>query len=232
VTHPEGPEPGIERRREQAVERLMEHFANDDLEVEEFERRLDEAHRSQTAEELNRILADLPEPRALTLREADASLQPARRPELVSRDQVRDRALIMSIMGGSERKGRWIPARRSNVIALMGGHALDFREALMAPGVTEVWIFAMWGGVEIVVPPGLPVEVDGLAIMGGFDFDSNEPTDRTPDQPLLRIRGMALMGGVEVTVRQVGETARDAKRRRKLEAKERKERRKRLRSGE
>ena len=228
MTEREGPEPGIEARREAAVERLMEHFANDDLEVEEFERRLDVANRCDTAAELDRLLADLPEARTPAVRQADASVD-IRPTEMVRGDRVRDRSLIMSVMGGTDRKGRWIPARRSNVIALMGGVALDFREAMMAPGVTEVWIFTMWGGVEIIVPPGLPVEVDGLAILGGFDFDSNEPVDRTPDEPLLRIRGMAVMGGVEVTVRRVGESARDARRRRKLE---RKERRKRLRSGE
>jgi predicted membrane protein len=51
----------------------------------------------------------------------------------------------------------------------MGGSELDFREAVMGPGVTELQIFAVCGGVEVVVPPGLNVESHGIAIMGGFE---------------------------------------------------------------
>jgi uncharacterized protein DUF1707/cell wall-active antibiotic response 4TMS protein YvqF len=220
------PEPGIQVRRQKAVDRLMESFANDVMEVEEFERRVDLAHRAGTTAALDALLADLPSNSGVPMRQEDASLAP-RQLEMVPVDQVRERSVVVACLGGTERKGRWVPARRSNVVTIMGGASLDFREALMGPGVTEMWIFTMMGGVEIIVPPGMPVEVDGVALMGGFDFDSNEPTARSPDQPLLRIRGMAVMGGVEVAVRDVGETSRDARRRRKLE----KKLRRRLKSG-
>jgi DUF1707 SHOCT-like domain/Cell wall-active antibiotics response LiaF, C-terminal len=218
------PEAGIQRRREQAVERLMENFANDVLDVDEFERRVDLAHRSETGSELDALLADLAV--AVPMRQADASLAP--RPlETVPAEHVRERSFLLACLGGYERKGRWIPARRNNVLTFMGGASLDFREAMLGPGVTEIWIFTMMGGAEIIVPPGMAVEVDGFALMGGFDFDSNEPVLRSPDKPLLRIRGMAVMGGVEVAVREVGETSREARRRRKLE----KKRRRQLKSG-
>jgi len=219
-------EPGIHQRREKAVERLMESFANDVLEMDEFERRLDLANRSQTSAELDSLLADLPTTSNVPMRREDASVAP-RHYDVVPAEQVQERSLVVACMGGAERTGRWVPARRTNVITVMGGATLDFREAMLGPGVTEVWTFSMMGGVDIVVPPDMAVEVDGFALMGGFSFDSNEPVMRSPDQPLLRIRGMAVMGGVEVGVRDVGETAREARRRRRLE----KKLRRRLKSG-
>jgi hypothetical protein len=98
---------------------------------------------------------------------------------------------------------------------------LDFREAIMPPGVTELKIFAMWGGVEVIVPPGLNVECHGVGIMGGFDHapEGVAPTD--PTAPTLRITGVALMGGVDITLRHVGESGRDARRRRRQERRER-----------
>jgi hypothetical protein len=95
----------------------------------------------------------------------------------------------------------------------MGGVVLDFREALMAPGVTEVWIFTLRGGAEILVPPGLSVESDGVAILGGFEHRDDAPLHDLPDRPLLRLRGLAVMGGVEVSIRLPGESARDARKR-------------------
>jgi len=230
MTDGQFPEPGVQGRREQVVERLMENFANDVIDLDEFERRIDIAQRSATAAQLEELVVDLPSGSSVQMRQADASLEP-RQMVTVPAHQVQERGFVMACMGGTDRKGRWVPARRTNVVTFMGGVALDFREAMLGPGVTEVWTFSMWGGVDIVVPPGMAVEVDGFALMGGFDFDSNEPGTRHADQPILRIRGMAVMGGVSVTVREVGETTGDARRRRKLERKLQKQQRRRLKSG-
>ena len=68
-----------------------------------------------------------------------------------------------------------------------------------------------------MVPPGMDVEVDGMALCGGFEDKTDAPLRRNPDVPTLRVRGLALLGGVGVEVRLPGETPRQAKRRRRLE---------------
>jgi hypothetical protein len=103
----------------------------------------------------------------------------------------------------------------------MGGAGLDFREARFAPGVTEVHILAIMGGVEVIVPPGITVETTGLGIMGGFDGHSQTVPSDDPSAPVLRIRGLAVMGGIEVKMMLPGETGRDARRRRKDERRQR-----------
>ena len=130
-------------------------------------------------------------------------------------------------MGGASRRGAWTPARHNFGLAIMGGTELDFREAILGPGVTEVRVLAVWGGVEIIVPPGMNVETHGIGIMGGFDhFTERATTD--PDAPTLRITGFACMGGVEVTQRYPGESSREARRRRRDERRDER----RLRRGE
>lgn len=214
-------------RRQETIDRLMEHFANDVIPMEEFERRLDFANQARTEGELQHLLADLPA--AGPTGQVASPLPTVRRTRAVaSPEQVRDTGFIIGILGGGERTGRWIPARKNYVMGVLGGAKLDLREALLGPGVTEVNIFAMCGGVEILVPPGLSVEVDGLAIMGGFSNHSEAPMTFDPDEPFLRVRGLAIMGGAEVQVRLRGETKRQARKRRKLE---RSEARKQLPSG-
>jgi hypothetical protein len=139
---------------------------------------------------------------------------------VTSAAHVRQHELVVAIMGGAMRKGRWSPARTNVALSVMGGTHLDFREAILGPGVTDVKVFAMMGGVEIVVPPGINVESHGIGIMGGFDHVTDYG-ENAVDAPTLRITGLALMGGVEITVRNPGESARDARRRRRLERKER-----------
>lgn len=210
---------GVGERRQKVVEDLMEHFANDVLDLAEFERRLDVANSSRTLEELNGVLTDLPTSTALM---RSAKLTPARGGSavLVASEDVRAHSLMIAVCGGTSRKGRWVPARRNTAVGVMGSVQLDFREAMLGPGVTEVAVFACLGGVEIIVPPEMAVEVDGIAIMGGFDNETDTVLNRDPDQPLLRVKGLVVLGGAEIAVRLPGESARDAKKRKRLERRE------------
>jgi hypothetical protein len=102
----------------------------------------------------------------------------------------------------------------------MGGAVLDFREARLPPGTTEVTVFALMGGAQIIVPPGLAVEMDGSAFMGGFEHMERAPAEADPERPVLRVSGFVLMGGVAVETRLPGEGERDARRRRRRERKQ------------
>lgn len=213
----------LNQTRQVTIDALCEHFANDVLSVEEFERRVDSAHSATTSKELEDLLRDLPGSANLPVPAGDAPL-PARDYSVTSAANVREREVVVAVMGGSTRKGRWQPARKNYAVALMGGAELDFREAVMGPGVTELHIYTVWGGVEVIVPPGLNVESHGIALMGGFEHAADSVHAPDPHAPTLRITGVALMAGVDVTVRRAGETARDARRRRKLERREQRRR--------
>jgi len=229
-------EPGAEgpsldtvvQARQRAVDALCEAFANDELEVEDFERRVAVAHRAGSSRELERLLSDLPSARSVALeRVGSPSHAPAPAPApgrvpTMPAEHVRSVGVCVGIMGGTSRRGRWPVARRNVAVGIMGGCTLDFREAVLPPGVTEVFAVAVCGGVEVVVPPWLRVETSGVGIMGGFDHAHDAPYQAPEDAPVLRVSGVALMGGVEVTVRLPGETARDARRRRKEERRTRK----------
>jgi hypothetical protein len=51
--------------------------------------------------------------------------------------------------------------------------------------------------------------------MGGFDLKAGDATVLSPAHPILRVGGLAIMGGVETETRLPGESAREAKRRRR-----------------
>jgi hypothetical protein len=78
----------------------------------------------------------------------------------------------------------------------MGGGELDLREARFEERDIVVRCFAVMGGVGIVVPPGVGVEVRGMAVMGGFDSSATGPAE--PGAPRVIVTGFSLMGGVVV----------------------------------
>ena len=95
----------------------------------------------------------------------------------------------------------------------MGGANLDLREARFPPGVIDIEVTAVMGGINIVVPPGLAVQMHGSAIFGGFADINRAPANPDPDAPLLRVHGLTMMGGVNVEMRLPGESERGARRR-------------------
>eukprot|EP00435_Cladocopium_sp_Y103_P069246 s123_g33.t1 len=88
------------------------------------------------------------------------------------------------IFGASNQYGRWVPEQdllnrrvdhpwfaaieELNVKAIAGGATVDFSQALFKFPEYIVNTKAFWGGVTVIVPPGVTVEQNGQAIMGGF----------------------------------------------------------------
>jgi hypothetical protein len=112
------------------------------------------------------------------------------------------REAVVAIMGASERKGAWVVPREMRVVSVMGGVGLDLREAQFAEGVTEIEVFALMGGVDILVPTGVRVEATGMGILGGFGI-SGADADPGPNAPVLRISGVALLGGVDAKLKKL-----------------------------
>jgi hypothetical protein len=218
------PRLSLNEERERTIAALCEHFAADRLELPDFEARLDSANRAGTHTELRALLEDLPALRPAAAVPARGGLtDAAARGGRAMGEAVRETRTLVAFMGGVERRGRWKPARRNIVVAVMGEAELDFREVDLPPGETQVALFCLMGEAEIIVPPGLAVDASGMAIMGKFEHASPAGASN-PDAPVLKITGVTIMGSVEIVEREPGETARDAKRRRKEEERERRHR--------
>jgi hypothetical protein len=203
----------IREHREQVIAALQEHFARDDLDVDEFERRVTLAHTTESPAEMDTLIKDLePLPDAQTLVPTPAALVPL--------SDVRPLQTIRGFMSATTRTGPWSVPRTVRIKATMSSTVLDFREARFPQGPVDIQIRAFMSSVEIMVPPGLAVETDGSAIMGTFDDISRAPTNPDPDAPLLRIHGMAFMSAVEVKMRLPGESERQHHHRQRLESRQ------------
>jgi hypothetical protein len=183
--------------RERVVQALSAQFANDRLSMDEFEERLERAYKAVSLAQLSSVLADLPAQAGALSGGATSMLVPS--------SDVPPRGVMIAVLGATERKGSWIVPRHLKVFAFMGGAELDLREARFGPGVTEIDVTVIMGGVEIILPPGVRVESFGAALMGGFEAQAGDATALSPLNPVVRLSGMALMGGVETKTRPPGE---------------------------
>jgi hypothetical protein len=180
--------------RDRVTAELCEHFAAGHIELDALESRLTAVDEARSETELTELVRDLP-----ALAAAPAAAAPAAPP--VAAEAWPKRGWALAVLGGASRKGEWLAPRRLNGLALMGGIDLDFRDARLAPGETQVTVVALMGGVKITVPPGLPVTVRGLGLLGGVDQEEQGAGEAGPGAPHLKVTALACMGGVEVKTR-------------------------------
>lgn len=102
-----------------------------------------------------------------------------------------------ALMGGVVRRNRSEAFRGGDLSAMMGAVELDLREAQLDNGRAVVEVFAMWGGIEIIVPPDWRVESEVTPIMAGFE-DNTRLTPGAEIAGTLVVRGFGVMGGIEV----------------------------------
>lgn len=89
-----------------------------------------------------------------------------------------------------------VPFEGAEVTAVMGGVKLDLSNATMARDTAVIDVFALMGGTEIFVPRDWDVTVRVVSLMGGCS-DKRRPATGPATRHLV-IRGMAVMGGVEI----------------------------------
>ena len=195
----DAPVPSLNRAREQKINELSQHFANDDLTIEELERRIELVYKAGTIAELEAITADL-RVAALALAARDAiSVAPRR---VLAADARRGR--LLAIMGESRRTGRWLVPGELRVVSLMSDTRLDLTQAVMATGTSEIHLSVVWSACRLIVPPGMRVINEMHAIMSSVTSSADEmdpPGSSRTDAPTIRLTGTALMAEVKVVVR-------------------------------
>jgi predicted membrane protein len=104
-----------------------------------------------------------------------------------------------AVMGGVHRVVESSDFRGGEATAIMGAVELDLRGSTIATSPAVIDVFALWGGIEIMVPPEWKVDVKAMPILGAFENKARSSVrdSSAPTQELV-IRGTALMGGVEI----------------------------------
>src|SRR5699024_4975907 len=87
-----------------------------------------------------------------------------------------------------------------NSFAFWGGIKIDLRQARFAEEHCTITAVAIMGGVDIIVPDDVVVDVTGMGIMGAFESrDKRGAAESAPSgAPVVRVNGLAFWGGVEV----------------------------------
>jgi hypothetical protein len=174
--------------RDRAAEVLREAHAQGRITVDELDERLTSVYSAKTFADLVPATHDLP-----------AVGEAATDPKTPARSRIGGTArfrMSLAILGGASRDGAWVVPPAYKAVATLGGIKLDMSDATFAEAETVIKAYAVLGGMEITVPADAQVDVGAVGIMGGIDHGGEGPG--VPGGPLIRIVGVAVMGGIEV----------------------------------
>ena len=175
-------EPAADTDRMQVAQLLADAAASGQLPMTEYEQRLSKAYGAKTYDDLDRLSADLPG--TMTTGRRGGPCRPA------------PSTLLMAIMSGFERRGRWNVPRKLTTFALWGGGVVDLRYADFTSPEVDIRSYSIMGGQTILVPPEVNVEMRGRGVMGTFDHLDTERG--LPGAPIVKVRGFSLWGKVAV----------------------------------
>ncbi len=178
-----------DQERQQVAEVLRQAAGEGRIDVDELDKRLDATFAARTYAELVPITADLPR--------ANIGALPVPRSSALAAGPVHESSFAM--MSTTRRRGPWQVGTQHKAFALMGGVVLDLREAVVPGQEVTINASVVMGSVDVLVDEHAVVICDGRAFMGDYsESRSRIQAQRRPDSPVVRVRGRALMGRVNV----------------------------------
>ena len=178
--------------RQRVADVLRDAAGEGRIDLDELEERLELTWQAKTYGDLVPITLDLAHAAPVATPTSTPAPHPAGVPAV-------GHASSIAIMGDCKRRGAWhVPAHHS-AFSLMGSVTLDLRQATLTSHETHINASAIMGDVKIIVPAHVHVVVDGAPIMGDYGQAKDEvPAEVGPGSPTIRVRGVALMGSVQV----------------------------------
>jgi hypothetical protein len=180
--------------RHEVADILREAAGEGRLDIEELEERIEEAYKAKTYADLEPITQDLPVAGRPPVTPSAGS---GAVPVVYGAGEANDNA--NAFLSNVERKGVWMVPQQLSVNAVLGDANIDLREAHYSAREVVISATSVLGSVKVTVPPNVHVIVEGNGVLGDFKEPSGKvPEELTADSPVVRVRGIAVLGDVTV----------------------------------
>lgn len=189
---------GLEVEKEQVVQALCAHYAQDHLSTGELEARFERANRATSVNDLRTLLEGLPALGPMVAPPAPLYQVGAQTmiggPSGLPAHEKRYAAFFAEV----KKEGYWTPSPLIVARTVFGSLLFDLRDAVLPADGLVIDLDVMLGDCKILLPPGVGAEVDCNAFLGSV----NDKAQRAlPGAPIVRVRGGTIMGEISVVTK-------------------------------
>jgi hypothetical protein len=178
-----------DRDRDAVVQRIQQAFAEGRLDDEEFDQRTRAALTARLSTDLAVLTADLPEL---------SGSGPVVKPTAAGRKPGR---IAVAYKSAVRRGGRWLVPERFRVVVYKGNGHIDLRAAELTSPVTTLFAVAYKSRIDVLVPLGVRVELDGFGVSKGWSAEEDLESRLPADAPVVHVRGIGYKGTIEVSTK-------------------------------
>lgn len=106
----------------------------------------------------------------------------------------------LAFFGGGDRTIISDSFKGGKIMAIFGGSNFNLSRSKLAPGKNHIDVFAIFGGLKLVVPENWNVKVSVISIFGGISDKHriHTPENYNEGDPVLVIKGIVIFGGGEI----------------------------------
>ncbi|AFG38682.1 DUF1707 SHOCT-like domain-containing protein [Spirochaeta africana] len=174
----------LTERREQAIDLLTRCYADEYLDTEEFEHRIDRVNAAGSIRRLEQELADLPSQYQLPVVGGQRAAAATGIPQSVT-----------NVMGDRHCGSELIESAHVNTFNLMGDTVFDLRELPIPPGEMRLNVTCIMGDIKILLPQGVGLDNRINTLMADFKVKGNAGETGSSS---LCLTGFALMSDIKV----------------------------------
>ena len=179
---------GVPKLRRRIRQRLADAYADDNLELAEYERRVRAVEHATSIGQLEALVADFPDGRRLP-------------PRAASGPPVAGAGAAVTVMGERDLEVQGVQDLPRQVINVMGATRIDLSDA--PPGVYELRVYNVMGELQVAVPYGTQVNRTLWNLLGDVSVRpwKVRRTSRSRfSSHQVTLAGVSVMG--EVTIRE------------------------------
>lgn len=114
-------------------------------------------------------------------------------------DNSKDFLEDVNVFGGGTKVVNTDNFKGGSTVSIFGGSEVNLMGSKLAEGTNQLEVTAIFGGSSFIVPADWKVEIDVLAIFGGFSDKRRKDPNIVYDQnKVLLVKGLVLFGGGEI----------------------------------
>lgn len=183
--------PKLARYREITIDILTKGYADDLIGVNEFERRVEQAHNAPSYRELEALVADLPSEYRRALPVGPSHPTPPTPPSGASEPRV------FAILSEREISGDFFDRDFGSAVAVMGSLHVDLTDVHALAENPVLHVFGLMSDIKVSVPPDVRVELQLTPILADVKLKGRNVSKHTASRT-LRVTGMAVMSDVKI----------------------------------
>ncbi|MEM1135425.1 MAG: LiaF domain-containing protein [Bacteroidota bacterium] len=209
---------GLPKYREKIITAISEAFANNDLDIEEYERRLDLAHDAKSIEDLRNTVYDFPQVNSLlpiAQQQEQRPTFPSSTPNYAPSPAESFRKSFenldhLNIIGDKRIYSTDITKPNIKVITVIGETFIDLREVALKFNHIKIENYCAIGSIKIRVPHNAQIKKNMIVLIGDtkkkkvgasfikklFGMDNQKPVRYDPNPPelFIEVSGFMLIG--------------------------------------